>query len=222
VIPYLGGLVAQQGRFSEARELVAEADRIYEELGAHATATIHCGTVRADVELLEGDWAAAERTLREQCTFLEQTGDRSHLGVRAAKLAEALLRGERIDDAEEWLTVSRTNAAPDDQSAQIVLQSVAARLLARRGLAAEARAAAEETVRLADGTDGLNRSADARLALAEVLRAQGLAGEADRAIDEAVAIFERKGNVAGASRARALEGIEVRARPGGPDGPLGL
>jgi tetratricopeptide (TPR) repeat protein len=207
VIPYLGGLEAQLGHFRRARELVAEALRIHEELGAQAAATIHCGTVLADVELLEGKWAAAERTLREQCAFLEQIGDRSHLGVRAAKLAEALLRQERLDDAEEWLAVSRMNAAVDDQSAQLVLRSVDARLLARRGLFAEARALAEETVRLADGTDGLNRAAEARLTLAEILHADGLAREARRAIHEAIAIFEKKGNAAGASRARKLASI---------------
>ena len=63
VIPYLGGLYAQIGLFSRARKLIDEAERIYEELGA-ATAVIHCGTVRADVELLAGDLDAAERTLR--------------------------------------------------------------------------------------------------------------------------------------------------------------
>ena len=84
VIPYLGGLQAQVGDFAQARELIDEAERTYEDLGA-ATAVIHCGTVRADVELLAANLAAAERTLREQCEHLERTGDRAHLAVRAAQ-----------------------------------------------------------------------------------------------------------------------------------------
>ncbi len=124
VIPYLGGLQAQVGDFAQARELIDEAEQTYEDLGA-ATAVIHCGTVRADVELLAANLAAAERTLREQCEHLERTGDRAHLAVRAAKLAETMYRQERLDEAERWAAVSRDSAASDDQSTQLV--SVAGR-----------------------------------------------------------------------------------------------
>ena len=210
VLPYLGGLHAQAGRFSQARELIVEAEQLYEELGS-ATAVIHCGTVRADVELLASDLHAAERTLREQCEFLERTHDRAHLAVRAAKLAETLYRLGRLDEARHWTAKSRSNAASDDQSAQLVLGIVEAKLLATSGASAEACDLAEEIARLADGTDGLNQIAATRLALGEVRRMAALDREAEGAIGEAVELFEEKGNTVGASYARDLLGLNVPA-----------
>jgi DNA-binding SARP family transcriptional activator len=210
VIPYVGGLHAQVGRFTEARELIVEAEQTYDELGS-ATAVIHCGTVRADVELLANDLVAAERTLREQCEDLERIHDRAHLAVRAAKLAETMYRQGRVDEAEHWAAVSRGNAASDDQSAQLILGPVEAKLLARSGAVVEAQELAEETVRLADSTDGLNQIAATRLALGEVLRMADLHTEAERAITEAIQLYERKGNTVGASYARSLLDLEVPA-----------
>jgi DNA-binding SARP family transcriptional activator len=210
VVPYLGGLHAQTGAFDRARALVEEAERTYADLGSSA-AVVHCGTVRADIEFLAGDHEAAEHTLREQCAFLEGIHDLAHLAVRAAKLAEALYRQDRFAEAEHWVEVSRANAASDDQSAQLVLGPVEVQLLARRGLVSDARHLAEDLVRLADGTDGLNLIGATRLALAEVLRAAGLTGEAHRAIHEALNVFERKGNSVAAAGARELLGAKVPA-----------
>ena len=203
VIPYVGGLHAQAGRFPLARELISEAERIYEELGS-AAAVIHCGTVRADVELLAADLPAAERTLREQCEYLERTSDRAHLAVRAAKLAETMYGQAKLDEAAHWAAVSRANAASDDRSAQLILGSVEAKLLARQGDVVEARSHAEETVRLAECTDGLNLIAATKLALGEVLRIVDPRDEAERAVTEAVDLFVRKENSVAASHARGL------------------
>jgi tetratricopeptide (TPR) repeat protein len=210
VIPYLGGLLAQVGRFADARDLIAEAERIYEELGA-ATSVIHCGTVRADLELLAGDLDAAERTLREQCEALERIRDRAHLAVRAAKLAETLYRQERYEDAEEWAVVARDNAASDDRSVQLVLGPVEARLLAKGGRLSEARERAEEAVKLAETTDGLNQIAATWLALGDVLRMAGHFPDAEQAVQEALELYERKGNTVAADAARELIGVRAPA-----------
>ena len=66
-------------------------------------------------------------------------------------------------------------------------------------------------MRLADSTDGLNQIAATRLALAEVLRMAGLSSEAQRAIEEAIELFERKGNSVGAFQAADLLKLEVPA-----------
>ena len=209
-VPYVGGLHAQVGRFAEARELLAEAEQTYAELGS-PSAVIHCGTIRADVEFLAMDFSAAEQTLREQCAYLEAIADRAHLAVRAVKLADAIFRQGRFDEAEEWAAVSRANAASDDQSTQLMLGSLEAKLLAKRGAIHEARELVEEVVRRAGSTDGLNQIAATRLALADVLRTAELFSEAEQAIGEAIELFERKGNSVGASHARDLLELEVSA-----------
>jgi tetratricopeptide (TPR) repeat protein len=206
VISYLGGLEAQVGRFDRARSLIAEAEHAYRELGAENSAMTTCGTVRADVELLAADLDAAEATLREQCAFFERIHDLSHLAVRAAKLAETIYRQGRPDDAADWVRVARNSAASDDQSAQLILGSVEAKLLARGGAISRALQLAEEVVRLADGTDGLNQIAAARLALSDVLHAANLPGEAQRTTREALMLFEKKGNLVGAARVREMLG----------------
>lgn len=202
-VPYLGGLHAQEGRFAKARELVAEAERTYAELGSPG-AGVHCGTVRADIEILAGELGAAERTLREQCAYLDAIGDRAHLAVRAAKLAEVLYRQRCFDEAEEWAALSRINAASDDRSAQVILGIVEAKLLARRGAVSEGLELARKTVGVAEATDGLNHIAAACVALAEVLRAAAFKEDAQRALEDAVLLFETKGNSVSATQARGL------------------
>jgi DNA-binding SARP family transcriptional activator len=211
ILPFLGGLHAQAGEFATARQLIGEADVTFADLGAVSNAFTLCGTVRADVELLAGSLDAAEETLREQCEHFDRTHDRAHLAVRAAKLAEALYRQGRLEEAEDWVAISRASAASDDWSAQLVVRAVEAKLLARKGSLAEARELAEETVRLADCTDGLNLIAFSRLALAEVLAVAGLVGEGRHSVLEAIDLFERKGNSVAAAQARELLAVEVTA-----------
>jgi alkanesulfonate monooxygenase SsuD/methylene tetrahydromethanopterin reductase-like flavin-dependent oxidoreductase (luciferase family) len=67
----------------------------------------------------------------------------------------------------------------------------------------EAEALAREAVELARSTDFLNAQGDTLVDLAEILSLAGRPAEAAAALDEAVALYERKGNVVSASRARS-------------------
>jgi DNA-binding SARP family transcriptional activator len=211
ILPFIGGLHAQRGKFADARDLIDEAEHELTELGALAAVAVFCGAARSDVELLAGDLEAAEVTLRHQCEYLERIGNRITLAARAAKLAETLYRQGRFDDAEHWAAVSRANIASGDTSEELLLLPVEAKLHARRGLLANARNLAEEAIRLADDTDGLNVIASTRLALAEVERIAANDDDADSAIQEAIALFERKKNAVGVKRARSLLGRKVPA-----------
>ena len=76
---------------------------------------------------------------------------------------------------------------------------------------------ANEAVRLADDTDGLNVIASTRLALAAVLRLADLEDEAETAIREAIAFFERKGtSLAACTRASLLKHQQVACMTKGP------
>jgi hypothetical protein len=81
---------------------------------------------------------------------------------------------------------------------------VRARLLARRGDFEEARRLASDAVAIADRTDFLVWRGEALLDLAEVHRLAGDAYPLVRAANDALRLFEEKGHVVLADRARAL------------------
>jgi Flp pilus assembly protein TadD len=81
---------------------------------------------------------------------------------------------------------------------------VRAKLLARRGDLAEAERVAREALTRTQPTDDIQLRAETLTALAEVLRAADRPGESEAAFGEAVALYERKGNVVAASAIRAL------------------
>ena len=63
---------------------------------------------------------------------------------------------------------------------------------------------AREAVDLVARTDALNRRGDSLLALAEILHLQGSEDEALESIREALRLYEQKGNVVSAERAKAM------------------
>lgn len=86
-----------------------------------------------------------------------------------------------------------------------------AKAFARQGRIAEAERLAREAVTLAEGTDDINTHGDALMALAEVDRVGKRPSEAVPVIEQALELYERKGNVVSAGKARALLG-EYRSR----------
>jgi hypothetical protein len=124
------------------------------------------------IDLLEGDAVAAERSLRAAYDGLREHG----LGIDAARaaafLGRALLAQGRAAEAE---AVSRESEAlaGDDLQAAITWRGVRAEALASRGEHAVAVEFARAAVDLAAPTDALLLHADARQALAAVLRAAG-------------------------------------------------
>jgi tetratricopeptide (TPR) repeat protein len=117
-------------------------------------------------------------------------------------LAQALYDQGRLDDAEEAARLSRENAAGEDVSPQIVWRGVEAKILARRGETYDAETLAREAVEIAAATDFLTYHADALSDLAEVLEAAGRAEEAREAVRSALDLYEEKGNLVSAGRAR--------------------
>jgi class 3 adenylate cyclase/tetratricopeptide (TPR) repeat protein len=204
-------LRAMQGEFDEARRLLAEERFVLTDLGQPfriATAGLTAGPV----ELLANAPAAAETLLRESCDVLEAHGE---TGVRSTVLgfrAEALYRLGRYDEAERSARDSETNASVDDLLSQAIWRSVSAKVAARRGDLETALALGGAAVDLLEGSDGLDVRGDVLLNRAEV---HGIVGRPDAAkadVGEALALYERKGNVVSAERARrALEraGLEL-------------
>jgi hypothetical protein len=87
--------------------------------------------------------------------------------------------------------------------AHVAWRSTRAKTLARRGKQAEAERLVREAVELIAETDAVNLHAQTLLALAEVLTAADRADEAAERGREALRLYEAKGNVVMAERARA-------------------
>jgi predicted ATPase/class 3 adenylate cyclase len=200
VLQPLAGLHAMEGRFGDARRLLAVSDVAFEELGLSlSTAVSHHAAM---VEMLAGDPAAAERWLRKGYTALEEMGDRALLSTTAAFLSQALLAQGHDDEAERFAELSGELAAEDDVITQAIWRGVRARVLARRGGLAEGERMARQAVALAERTDFLNHRAEAQLVLAEVLARSGRPKHAKASRAEALELYERKGNLVAALQVR--------------------
>ncbi|MGZ4354900.1 MAG: adenylate/guanylate cyclase domain-containing protein, partial [Gaiellaceae bacterium] len=115
-----------------------------------------------------------------------------------------LERQGRIDEAARFAAEAERTTRPDDIVSSAVWQGTLARVLARRGELAEAERLARAASAMAATTDMLTVRGDALLDLAAVLGAAGRAADRDDAVRTALALYERKGDVVDAARAREL------------------
>ena len=116
--------------------------------------------------------------------------------------------------SEEALAVTFTSeeaSSPDDVHAQISWRVARAKALAQLGRGREAEEIASAAVELAGTTDSPVFAAEALLAVAEAHAAAGEVEEGRDAAGRAQQLFEAKGNVIAAGRARALS-EELAAR----------
>jgi class 3 adenylate cyclase/tetratricopeptide (TPR) repeat protein len=200
-----GVLEAMRGRFDQARPFLAAGNAAAEEMGQTIWLAV-AGMAAWDVETLAGETEAAERAIRESCVRLEELGDTGYRATATARLADSLLALGRLDEAQAQTELAEELAAPDDRSSQALWRQVGAKLQARAGRHAEGEALAREAVALFAETDMVDYHAHALADLAEVTAATG-------PLEEAIALFERKGNVVAAGRARAAL-VEIPLAPG--------
>jgi hypothetical protein len=192
-----------RGGFEKARARVAHAKTIYQELGLQTGSVDICGRVLATVEMLAGNPEVSERALRESCELARHLGQKSLLATRAGELAAVMYALREYDEAARWVQLARDSAGADDLDAALSWQPVQALLLARRGRLGEADRLAREALESARTTDSLIRQGDSLMVLAAVLP-PAHRREAERLTREAVVLYERKGNLVAAERARAL------------------
>ena len=200
----LAGLVAMEGRFDEARDLL-ELDRaIIDDMGLRVTAAV-ASEIWGIVEMLAGQPEAAERRLLEGYEILEAMGEKSGLSTLAAMLAHAVYAQERYDEAYRFTEISEASAPEEDRSANVYWLAARAKLLARRGQPANGETLAQKALRLAEPTDFLNMRGQAYMDMGEVMRLAGRPSEAAAAVAKAVELYEQKGNTVAAGSARAAQ-----------------
>jgi class 3 adenylate cyclase/tetratricopeptide (TPR) repeat protein len=219
-------LEAMRGRFDAAHELVSRAKVVTEEHGLRGLLDWQAFSQAGRIALLAGDPATAEQELRRACEGIEGVGELGFLSSVAPLLVDSLyLQGGRDREAllltERWRPDRLT--VPQDVDAQVAWRRVRAKLLARTGELEEAERLAREGIALVAPADHLELRARTVADLGEVLRLAGRPQESRQAFEEAVALFEAKGNVVAASRLHALlggSGNEARAPDGaGKSGP---
>jgi tetratricopeptide (TPR) repeat protein len=199
------GLHGMAGRFDEARAQITRGRAIAEELGFRVWLA-GFSLVAGDVEMLADDPAAAELELRRGYEALEGMGERGLLSRVAAELARALEAQGKHAEAERLAGVSEELSASADAAARISLAAVRAQILAREGRLAEAEQRAREAVGGAERTDDWNAQGRVLVDLADVLELAGRHEEAEPVLQQALEVFERKGNVVSAEKTRARLG----------------
>jgi class 3 adenylate cyclase/tetratricopeptide (TPR) repeat protein len=203
VLRSLCALEARRGNFAEARALVERGRKLSEELGVAEQLHVSFAFALGDIELLAGDYEAAERALRSGGERLDRAGDRGYRATIMAMLARAAFAQGRVDEVEALALEGQADASEQDIWRSIGGGAVAL-VLAQRGEYERAETLAREMVALLEPTDGLDLRGGTLADLAEVLRAAGREEEAVEAAGRALELFEEKGNVVSAARVRRL------------------
>jgi tetratricopeptide (TPR) repeat protein len=199
----LGLLRAMRGEFDEARALVAEVGLALEELGLRQAAAAHSIAV-SEVETLAGDDAAAEQILRAGLAAVTALGD-EHAAVHVAwRLALALARQGRYDEAEPFVLTAQRAEHPA-LWVDVWWRVVLALIEAHRGREARVRELVEDARGRMAQVDESGMEADALLESAAALRAVGLDEEAAPLVAEAARIAARLGYVVAQRRAEEAQ-----------------
>jgi class 3 adenylate cyclase/tetratricopeptide (TPR) repeat protein len=203
VLRSLGALEARLGNFDEGRALVRRARMLYEELGVGGMLPVSLAFALGDIELLAEDYPAAERELRRGEEVLERMGERGYRSTVLAMLARAVYGQGRLDEAETLAREGQADSPESDIWASLGAGALAL-VQASRGEYERAEATARETIVQLETTDTIEMRAVIHADLAEVLVAAGRDEDALRTAEQALDLFEQKGNVASAARVRRL------------------
>lgn len=194
-------LLAMVGDFERARAHRERATATYEELGLSISA-IGMAVEVEQVERHAGRLDVAEAELRAAGDRLREIGDVGYLSWVEPMLARVLaLRGEGTE-AIELARRSRSEMQPDHAFGQIAARLAEAIALAGNGEPATARETALEALELVQRTDMLDVWGDVLVTLADVDLAEGDVEAAAARLESAIDLYERKGDVVMAARAR--------------------
>jgi class 3 adenylate cyclase/tetratricopeptide (TPR) repeat protein len=191
---------AAEGRHDDAARLIGEAEALAAERGLFRAVGVR--RVTGETQLLAGEPSSAEATLGALCDALEAIDDWGHFTSVVPPFADALWEQGRGEEAMPKIELARRRMIEDDADAQVGVTRVRARALALRGETTEAVHEARRAVERAARTSYLGLHARALFDLGTVYELAGDPDAAARAYEEACALFERKGYVVDATRAR--------------------
>jgi ATP/maltotriose-dependent transcriptional regulator MalT len=198
----LGGLLAMQGRFDEAREAFDNEMHAWLQFGDVVHAASLEAHFMAPMERHAGNLGRAIEVGRRGFETLIRIGAFGFANTAAAELSRSLFEHGDLAAAEQAATQALELAGADDPAAVPQALGVLARLAAGRGELAAAEQLARRGLEILVPVDHLDRKADAHMDLAEVLLAAGRRDEATAEMETALAVFDRKGHRVGAERTR--------------------
>ena len=135
---------------------------------------------------------------------LGNLGEIGHRASVAAMLARTLHARGHAAEAEELVREVEATASEQDLWSQVLYRLTRARLLADAGALDEAERVAREALAIVEPTDLLDLRGDVLLELAVVLRSAAALDEARECVERRIGLYEAKGNIVAADRARAL------------------
>ena len=193
---HLALLYAFAGRFDDAERAMERSRHVRRELGQR----MDLAMLVLDstwIALLAGRPDRAEPGLREAAGFLDDAGDRDFLTEVAWLLGEVLYRLDRDEEAENWL-LHCSDAAPHTPYWACTL----AKVLARRGGGDAALQLSATGVELCRRDRQPMFLGYALCDRAEVFRLLGRPDDARPLLEEALAVYERKGIIPAMARAK--------------------
>lgn len=197
----LGEMLARDGQIKEANGAFSRAREIFIELD-QPVHLAYLALSTAIVDPLASDPAAAERELRSAAEFFEDAGAKHIAASLLPVLASALVAQGQADEAISLSRRTEEIAAGDDLDAQIKWRIARAQALILRNQLPEAERYAREAVDLAAPSDMILLSGDALTCLGEVMLAARSPSEAVPVVEQALAVYEAKGDNVSASRRR--------------------
>ena len=199
-----GAARAAAGDVAAGRDDVARARSLRADHG-HRVGWAVTAQIAARIEILAGDRERAEALLREGSDELRRLGETGYLSTNEGMRALILADLGRLGEAAAAADACRRSAPLMDVTSQALWRSAEALLLSRRGRHAEALALAREACALREPTDAIDDRGDAGMVLGRVLVAAGDADAARQEFARAAEMYERKGIVVSAARARASQ-----------------
>jgi tetratricopeptide (TPR) repeat protein len=195
------GLYAMKGEFELARELIERCVAMCEEFNV---LNVYPTFERRDIEMLAGDFVAAEEWLRVAAERVHSLQHWWGIGFEIqGSIAIALCEQERFEEAARMTEVMPSNVS-DYAHPHVLWRRGRARALAALGAPDQALPIADEAVALAEQTENLNLRGDTLLDRAHILRTCEREHDAAEDVDAALALYERKGNLVMAERASRL------------------
>ncbi len=198
-------LEAMRGDFDTARQLLAEGRAILLELNLRVWAA-NLAQEGYFVEMLAGNPAGAAEDLRVACEVLEEAGERGFLSTDAGYLAHALFALGDLAGAERYAALCAERRFAGRLPSRSASGAAPGRSCSRQPERPPVRSSTpEEGLRMINGEtdDRIGPQADRLTDLAYVLTAAGRHGEATAALEQALVLYERKGNLVAAERTRA-------------------